>query len=313
MATRTRAPRKPKRFELTDENYYSREADIHYMSCSQFQAFQKCEAAAIARLRGLWEPEKESDALFQGRYFHAAMEGPEAFERFCAENFDKIFKTKTTKAEGTVVTGKYAPFVTLDACIDLMHTDPLFSRLIELPGENEKAMTGEIFGVPWRMKMDKYIPAGRQIIDYKTSANLRELYYNPETKERQSFVEEYGYLFRAAVYGEIERQNAGADTYPAFLILAVSKQDPPDREIVLLNDDARWALELERVREALPRIQRLKEGALDPRRCGCCEYCRRTKVLKRIKFYTDLAPEMRYDPQNVEVDDYGGSSVASTL
>ena len=32
-------------FVLTDENYYSREADILYMSCSQFQSFQTCEAA----------------------------------------------------------------------------------------------------------------------------------------------------------------------------------------------------------------------------------------------------------------------------
>ena len=57
-------------FVLTDENYYSREADIHYMSCSQYQSFEKCEAAAIAKLRGLWQPEETSDALFQGQYFH---------------------------------------------------------------------------------------------------------------------------------------------------------------------------------------------------------------------------------------------------
>ena len=41
------------RFVLTDENYYSREADILYMSCSQFQSFQTCEAATMARLRGV--------------------------------------------------------------------------------------------------------------------------------------------------------------------------------------------------------------------------------------------------------------------
>ena len=186
------------------------------------------------------------------------------------------------------------------------------SKVLSWPGENEKLMVGEIGGILWRMKMDKY-SAGRRIVDYKTSSNIRELYYHPETKERRSFVEEYGYMMRAAVYGEIERQNTGESSFPTFLILAVSKQDPPDREAICLNDDARWELELEKVRCALPRIQALKEGAQCPRRCGCCEYCRATKKIERVKMYTDLMPEYRDDPDNVEYDDYGGTSVFDTL
>lgn len=302
----------PAEFALTDDNYYSREADIHYMSCSQFQSFQKCEAATIARLRGLWEPEKKSDALFQGQYFHSYFEGPEAFDRFCQEGFDQIYKTKTTKARGTEVIGKYAPFELLDRMIKVVEDDPFMAQVLSWPGENELFMTGDIGGIPWRMKMDKYA-AGRRIIDYKTSANIWELYYNPQTKQKQSFVEEYGYMMRAAVYGEIERQNAGADNYPLFIILAVSKQDPPDHESFCLNDDARWGLELENVKRQIPRIQRLKEGIDSPRRCGMCEYCRKTKKISRIKLYTDLMPEYRNDPDNVEYDDYGGTSVFDTL
>ena len=40
-------------FTLTDANYYSREADMAYMSCSQFQGFAECEAKALAKLQGL--------------------------------------------------------------------------------------------------------------------------------------------------------------------------------------------------------------------------------------------------------------------
>lgn len=299
-------------FELTDENYYSREADIYYMSCSQFQSFQKCEAATIARLRGIWEPSGSSDALFQGQYFHSYFESPEAFSVFCQENFGEIFKTKTTKSRGEEIIGKYAPFERLDEMIKVVEQDPFMAKVLSWPGENEKPMVGEIGGILWRMKMDKYA-AGRRIIDYKTSANLRELYYNPETRERQSFVEEYGYMLRAAVYGEIERQNAGERSFPTFLILAVSKQEPPDREALCLNDDARWELELEKVRRSIPRIQALKEGTQSPRRCGLCEYCRATKKIERIKMYTDLMPEFRNDPDNMEYDDYGGTSVFDTL
>lgn len=300
-------------FILTDENYYSREADIFYMSCSQFQAFEKCEAAEIAKLRGLWKPQGSSDALFQGQYFHSFFESEEAFKSFCDAGFEKIFKTKTTKSRGLEIVGKYALFERLDEMIRVVQDDPLISRIISWPGQNELPMTGTIGGIPWRMKMDKYCPDTRRIIDYKTSANLHELYYNVQTKERQTFIEEYGYMMRAAVYGEIERQTRGADGFPSFIIIGVSKQDPPDKEVILLDDPTRWAYELEIVSQKIPHIQRLKEGVENPRRCGQCEYCRATKKLKRIKSYTDLMPEYWNDPDVVEYDDYGGTSVFDTL
>lgn len=288
-------------FILTDENYYSREADIHYMSCSQFQSFLSCEAATMARLRGDWEPSSSSDALFQGQYFHSYFEGPEAFKRFCDEGFDQIFKTKTTKSRGTEIVGKYAPFERLDQMIETVESDPFMKKMIQLPGNVEQFLIGEIGGVQWRIKMDKYVPSSRMIIDWKTSSNLWELYYNPDIKEKQSFVEEYGYMMRAAVYGEIERQNTGKDTFPTFLILGVSKQDPPDKMAVMLNDDARWAFELETIKAALPRIQQIKEGHLAPKRCGHCEYCRKTKKITRVLMYTDLMPA--YRGETVEYDE----------
>lgn len=300
-------------FVLTDENYYSREADILYMSCSQFQAFEKCEAAEIAKLRGVWAPQGSSDALFQGQYFHSFFESEEAFKSFCDAGFEKIFKTKTTKSRGLEIVGKYAPFERLDEMIRVVQDDPLISKILSWPGQNELPMTGIVGGIPWRMKMDKYCPDTRRIIDYKTSANLHELYYNVQTKERQTFIEEYGYMMRAAVYGEIERQTRGADGFPSFIIIGVSKQDPPDKEVILLDDPTRWAYELEIVSQKIPHIQRLKEGAENPRRCGQCEYCRATKELKRIKSYTDLMPEYWNDPDVVEYDDYDGTSVFDTL
>lgn len=298
-------------FILTDENYYSREADIYYMSCSQYQRFLTCEAEAMAYLWGLWEPSGKSDALLQGQYFHSALESDAAFEAFCNEHFNEIFKIKETKARGVEIVGKYAPFVKLDEMLEVVRKDPLWAKVLAWPGQNELFMTGQIGGVNWRMKMDKYAE-GRRIIDYKTSANLRELYYNPETKERESFVEHYGYMMRAAVYGEIERQTVHNDDFPTFLILGISKQEPPDREAIMLNDDPRWELELERVKKNLIRIQRLKEGHEQPRRCCECEYCRKTKIIKRIKRYTDLMPAYRNDPDNVEYDDYGGKSLFDT-
>ena len=40
---------------LTNENYYSNETNREYMSVSQYKQFQKCEAAAMAQIKGEWQ------------------------------------------------------------------------------------------------------------------------------------------------------------------------------------------------------------------------------------------------------------------
>ena len=176
-------------FVLTDENYYSREADMAYMSCSQFQGFAECEAKALAKLQGRWTDE-EKEAFLVGNYFHSYFESPEAHKKFCDDHFDSIFKTKdvtikrATKdrpaIKETVITGKYAPYEMADKMIRCAESDPVIKRFIDMDGNCEQFMTGEVFGFPWRMKMDKYMPQSRMIIDYKTVANIRETKYDPE-------------------------------------------------------------------------------------------------------------------------------------
>ena len=56
------------RLKLTEANYYSDEANWAYMSASQVKAFRKCEAAAMAELRGEWG-RKDTLALQQLRIF----------------------------------------------------------------------------------------------------------------------------------------------------------------------------------------------------------------------------------------------------
>ena len=39
---------------VTPENYYSPQMHTAYMGSTQFKAFEKCEAAALAELRGAY-------------------------------------------------------------------------------------------------------------------------------------------------------------------------------------------------------------------------------------------------------------------
>ena len=57
---------------LTNENYYSPESNMEYMSVSQYKQFKRCEAATMAELRGEWQQPK-STALLVGSYVDACL------------------------------------------------------------------------------------------------------------------------------------------------------------------------------------------------------------------------------------------------
>lgn len=283
--------------ELTRDNYYTPEADMAFMSCSQYQSFNECEAKALAEIQGRWV-KNPSDAFNVGNYFHTYFEGSEAHEQFIQEHEDEIF-LKATKADiAAGVRRKKAPYEKADEMIRTAENDELIKTFIDMPGENEKIMTGVLFGVPWRIRVDKYIPDGRMIIDWKTCASITELKWSDVMREKVSFIEAYEYLFRAAVYTEIEKQYTDSVSDPNFIIVAISKQDPPDKDVFLLNHRQRYEYELEQVKKRIPYIQAIKEGRMLPKRCGCCAYCRATKRLQSIKPYYVLMPDFREETED---------------
>ena len=278
--------------ELTRDNYYTPAADWAYMSCSQYQSWNECEARELAILEGRWKA-KETEALIVGNYFHSYFEGPVEHEQFIFDHEDVIFK-KQTKAQALAgIREKFAPYVKADEMIAVAEADPLIKSLIDMPGETEKIVTGTLFGVPWRARYDKYVAVGRLIIDWKTVADISELKWSDKYHEKVTFIDQRDYMMRAAVYSELEKQLAGSKEDPAFVIVAISKQDPPDKDALMLNHRTRYDWELEQIKDRLPYIQRIKDGSAKPRRCGCCDYCRATKQLMEIRPYYQLMPEYK--------------------
>lgn len=298
--------------KLNSDNYYSLEADREYMSCSQFQDFLSCEARAMAKLDGRYIP-KASEPFLVGNYFHTAMESEEAHAQFCEEHFFEIYKTKENKKTGEVTAnGKYAPFVKADEMIEVCKKDKLIKSLMDMPGENEVIMTGELFGMKWKIRLDKYCADKRLIIDWKTTADINKTEYNPKSGERESFVEALGYMMRAAVYTEIEKQFTGNSSDADFVIVAISKQEPPDKAALLLNHRQRYDWELSQIKEQMAkRIYGVKTRQLLPRRCGQCDYCRSTKQLKKIVPYYTLNPKFREEREE-ETDDIRTVGVENT-
>ena len=250
---------------LTPDNYYQ---DQSYFSVSLFKAFQKCPARAMARLRGEWQEEK-SKALLLGSYVDEFLTGTEeSLLKFLEENKEHIFKRNGEK---------YAEFVQADETIDRIRNQPLMMHY--LTGEHQRIMTGEIEGVPFKIKMDCYRPH-EFISDLKYMASLR----SPNLFE--PMIKYWGYDLQAACYQEIVRQNTG-ETLP-FIFVVATKEKPAHLEVGQISqfnmDDA-----LEIVRKNIKRYQSIRNGEIEAPRCEDygCDYCTTTKVVKQA-IDTDL-------------------------
>ncbi|BBP87439.1 hypothetical protein BsIDN1_10570 [Bacillus safensis] len=155
-----------------------------------------------------------------------------------------------------------------------------------LQGDKEVIITGELFGVPWKGKLDVYNPAGGRFADLKTTRSLREKVWDQELGYC-SFVEAYGYIGQMAIYAELERQMSKRDEWLEPLIVAISKEDPPDKAVINI-DNSRMEVELEDIEKHMERIIQVKHGGEPPNRCEKCKYCRSTNQLNRIIHFSEL-------------------------
>jgi PDDEXK-like domain of unknown function (DUF3799) len=260
--------------KLTKDNYYTQEADQQYMSVSQVKAFMKCEAAAFAKLNGNYN-EPKSDALLFGSYVHSWLDG--TLEEFKAENPD-LYSTRG-KSKGELK----SQYQNANLMIETLKNDPFCMMALE--GEKEVIMTGELHGHPFKIRIDVYNPQQNRFSDLKTVKEIRGRYWVEEVGWC-SFVEAYGYVMQMAVYSEIERQNRGGDILENYIV-AISKETPPDKAVITVDSD-RIELELDYLKTHIERVGNVKYGFEKPKRCGTCEYCRRTKKITSVTHYMDL-------------------------
>lgn len=259
--------------ELTKANYHSVEAERAYMSRSQYLGFLECEAQQKAILDGVWAKEKGT-ALLVGSYIHAWSEG--TMTEFVAENPEMFTQKGKLKAD----------FAQAEIMIEALQQDPI--AMFTLQGEKEVIITAEFAGARWKVMLDVLNRARGRIVDLKSTRSIREKYWDEELRAKVSFVEQYNYPLQAALYSEIERIAAGRESWLDFLIVAVSKEKTPDKEIISLTDENRYCEELAQIEVNMPRILAVKAGIETPTRCENCSYCRSTKMLTGAIHYTEL-------------------------
>ena len=234
---------------LTNANYYSLEANREFMSVSQLKSLLKCEAAAMAELRGEYT-RPTTTALLVGSFVDAWFEG--TLDQFQQEH-PEIFKR-----DGSLK----ADYVQAARIIQRVGEDKLFMEYMS--GEKQVIRTGEVYGVPFKIKMDSYFP-GEKIVDLKCMRTMEPIM-------GKNFVEHWGYDIQGAIYREVE-----GNGLPFYLAVA-TKEEATDLEVLSVPHEhlnqVMWDLKPKIERAAL-----VKSGKVKAERCGVCPYCRKTKVL----------------------------------
>lgn len=252
---------------LTEENYFSQDAEKFYTGSTQIKNFLKCEAEALAKINGEWV-EETSDALIQSSYIDEYFSG--TLDKFKVEH-PEIF---TQKGE------LRANYKQLDDIIAQAEKDELFMKYIN--GKHQVIMTGEIAGVPVKIKIDSF-HEGKVIVDLKAIKDLKPI-WNEELKIKENFIDHYDYILQAALYQEIARQNTGKKL--PFVIAVLTKEKYSERALLNIPEEL-MDEKLAFLEEILPHIKDLKDGVIQPTECGKCDYYKSLAKVTKIFNYND--------------------------
>lgn len=243
---------------LTNDNYYSSEANMEYMSVSQYKDFMKCEAMALAKIRGDYK-QKITKPLLIGSFVDSYFEG--TLSEFMNENPELFTRKKELRSE----------FRKANEIIGRIKLDPLFMRFMS--GDKQKILSFNLFGVNWKIKMDSYLQ-GICIADLKVVANFKGLPF-------------WRYDIQGAVY------QTGVETITGeklpFYLAVVTKEQVTDLDIFQIPQST-LDIALNEVQENIDHYSDVKSGTIPPKYCGHCDYCKSVKAAT-IRNYNELLME----------------------
>lgn len=232
---------------ITNKDYF--EDDI-YMSVSQFKRFEKCEVGGLVE----WDDSETSISLLIGQYVDAWVEG--TLDEFIEQHPEIISTRGASKGE------LKSEFKQANQIIEHIKNDEVFMQFMS--GEKQTIMTGEIAGVPFKIKMDSY-SKGIAINDLKVMRSVTD-----KSGRFIDFITPWSYDVQLACYQEIVFQNTG-ERLPVY-ICAVTKENPINSVIVHIPQH-RLDTALYRVESKIKRAYDVKMGEVESIGCGVCKDC----------------------------------------
>lgn len=237
-----------------------------YMSVSQFKSafidlpfMPACEARALAEINGEYVRDK-SVSLLVGSYIDAHFNG--TLDLFKSQN-PSIF---TQKGE------LRAEYKQAEVTIARIERDALMMKY--LTGDKQRIMTGTISGIEWKIMIDVY-HQGKCIVDLKSAKDMDDVWIKGL---KLNWIEAWGYHYQAAVYQAVENNNL------PFIISVGTKEKVPEIDLISIPQ---YKLDtcMNKILELAPRLQAIKQRKETPIRCGKCDYCKETKILKGVSTY----------------------------
>lgn len=254
---------------LTSKNYFSPRANRLYFSASQVKAFKKCEAAALAEIKGKYE-RPASQALMVGSYVDAALTGDlEAW---------KSVHPEILKRDGSLK----AEFAQAQEMVDRAKSDRIFMEYLR--GRHQTIITAKLFGVPFKAKFDAL--RDDRIVDLKTVKDMQPVYLPGQG--RVDFATAWDWPLQMAIYQKIVEIKNGVKL-PCYLAV-ITKENPADLAVIRIEQE-RMDAELAWLEQALPRYEAIKSGVIEPERCGHCAYCRQTHRIDGPKWLGEFEEE----------------------
>lgn len=263
---------------LTNDNYYSRQANIDYMSVSQFKDFAGttchlgCEETALLKYKGII-PQTISKAFLMGSYLDSYFEGTLA--QFKKDN-PELFKKTGDK-------GLKAEYIQVEDIILRLQKDPMFMDFMS--GEKQKIMTAKLFGVDWKIKMDSYLP-GDKIVDLKLIKDMKPI-YNPATNSKVDFIHYWGYDIQGAIYQKVVELVTGY-RLPFYIAVATKEKITKYNLIEVTQPHLDAALQF--VEDNIKHVLDVKNEIIPASRCEECAHCLASKRIQTPITIDDIMP-----------------------
>jgi len=253
--------------KLNEQNYFSPEADRAYFSASQVKSFKRCEAAALAQIRGEYTMPM-SQALLQGQFVDESLTGD--YGAWSMKHYSEI-----TKRDGNLK----AEFMLCQEMVSRARRDEVFMEFME--GEHQVILTEELFSVPFKAKLD--VLGSDKIVDLKTVRDLSPVYLPGQG--RVDFATAWDWPLQMAIYQELYRKNYG-EKLPCYLAV-ITKETPPDIRIIHIEQE-RLDAELAWLGNEIRRYEGIKDGVIEPVRCEQCAWCRESRILTGSENLSDF-------------------------
>ena len=285
---------------LTEDNYFSEDADKEYMSVSQFKNFAGNTVKSGCEYYGYLMSSKQipslvTTALLQGSYVDSYFEGTLA--KFKEENKEYLFKKTGNK-------GLKADFFKSENIIRRVNEDPVFMQYMS--GQKQVIMTANLFGVDWKIKMDSYFP-GDKIVDLKCMKNTDPIWCD-KAGAKMHFIQAWGYDIQGAIYQKIVEIVTGKKL--PFYIAVATKEDIPDIQLIEVDQEYLDAA-LAFVEENIQRVLDVKNGKVPPIHCDKCAYCKKNKKLSGPVKLSMLIPKGKnFGTDNDEEEGSGDENVS---